>query len=59
MTKPKLAPCPFCGSRDLKIMEPGDWPFVTCLSCYADGPHLSLPDVSAAIAAWNTRAKEK
>lgn len=53
MTEPKLKPCPFCGSEDLKAFIP----YVRCLACFATGPERLTQ--AEAIAAWNQRANEE
>jgi len=72
----KLKPCPFCGAEEMDPEENipnlvdgmstnGDYIFVTCLECGANGPAveyevdhktsvvISWPD---AVKAWNRRA---
>jgi Lar family restriction alleviation protein len=60
-----LAPCPFCGSREVEAVSHARgfeiW-FVTCFTCHAIGPepaagHQGDPTTKAeAIAAWNRRS---
>lgn len=60
----KLEPCPFCGNREVGIVEfvdgEGDRLFaVGCTGCGCNGaPHIPLKDDArpAAIASWNRRA---
>ena len=42
---PKIRPCPFCGSRDVKTLNTiGGW-FVTCTKCSSIGPHSDVDDI--------------
>ena len=51
-----IAPCPFCGAEQLQT--PPVYSYVTCQSCFADGPlHHSKNDFNhPAVTAWNRRA---
>lgn len=46
-------PCPWCGSKRLRVMHEATRPWVSCTrkTCQADGPMRRTVD--AAIAAWN------
>ena len=59
----ELKPCPFCGSKDLKIsaqeaQEGGNVLFVHCKHCDACGPafEATLEGGEEAINAWNKRS---
>ena len=60
----KLMPCPFCGSKPIiktfrTFVEHqhnmGNKFYITCPSCYIDGPGRYMTE-NEAIAAWNRRA---
>ena len=65
--QPKLLPCPFCGSRDIRVQSfefpgTGIGYFMECSSnkCPASGPFSSNDGGSKSlIKAWNTRVKVK
>ncbi|MDY3558138.1 hypothetical protein R5W23_000859 [Gemmata sp. JC673] len=51
-----LAPCPFCGSRDVQIVAtPPHW--VLCPWCQATGPKPMISTAEAAREAWNNRGR--
>lgn len=65
----KLKPCPFCGSRDVDVLDAGGYvevldacgdpysfslPYVHCNNCNADSKMCK--SIDEAIAAWNRRA---
>lgn len=54
----ELKPCPFCGSKDLRISHVGrDWNSVICRDCGGEGPEeLGRED---AISSWNRRAGDE
>lgn len=53
----KLKPCPFCGSKDIKVWMKFDSYFVQCEDCSALAPDPSCTEyeMEEAIALWNTR----
>lgn len=51
-TEPKLLPCPFCRSENLKLYNQ-TVPFVECKSCLGTGP-IEV-DADTAILSWNNR----
>lgn len=53
-----MEPCPFCGSKDIVLVDaakPLCW--LSCKDCMCFGP-LMTEGSQAAIEAWNTRIKE-
>ena len=51
-------PCPFCGSRDLRLEDIGgeSYLFVECKRCKADGPHDNDDErEDRAVTRWNKR----
>lgn len=64
-TRPEIAdiallPCPFCGRNPISFESGGgEGLMIQCISVGCPvGPHVSYIPPEAAIAAWNTRAKE-
>lgn len=58
MTLKDAKPCPFCGSKKLKLEDIGgvSYLIVQCQNCSADGPHDNDAErENAAVARWNTR----
>lgn len=57
--KIELKPCPFCGSKNIKLLEYGNWKnfYCECEDCRAIVPDPSITDYTEeeAIEAWNTR----
>jgi Lar family restriction alleviation protein len=62
MTDPTLAPCPFCGSTNLVLLEhEPEWFVVSCNQCNAEGGYNSGSDSTTpddARAAWNRRPEQ-
>lgn len=55
--KPKLLPCPFCGSKKGRVWN-SDNLFVMCFKCYAKGPtSYEVQTEDEAIALWNRRKR--
>lgn len=56
----ELKPCPFCGSKDIKLTDrieknsPKTF-YVWCLGCGTEGPFGLSP--KSALDAWNKRSK--
>ena len=65
MSKPRLAPCPFCRSADCRAYEGATVSYVVCDDCLCFGPDgtpeqdTATARTLAAIAAWNTRPTRK
>jgi Lar family restriction alleviation protein len=53
MPKPKLKPCPFCGSDDVELDLDYRWRIV-CRDCDSKGS--GYEENKKAVAAWNRRA---
>jgi len=54
----KLKPCPFCGSKNLRVFEPGPgeplfWVSCNVVDCFTIGPYSKTYD--EAIGKWNRR----
>jgi len=58
-----LKPCPFCGSKHLRVKVGDFCCWVECDDCEAEGPFLILRGSKRirekGIKAWNTRAEVK
>lgn len=52
----KLLPCPFCGGGAVVSADMNSYPTIACDACGACSGSGDRPGVTAAIAAWNTRA---
>lgn len=58
-TKPKLKPCPFCGSTDIVIAQTPEFPsggYMLCRGCYATTRSSTYTD--EAVANWNRRVDD-
>lgn len=56
MTKEKIKPCPFCGSKKVDICRTNEHAcWVRCVRCGADAPSNKSRKVS--ISNWNRRPK--
>lgn len=57
--KIEFKPCPFCGSKNIKVLEYGNWKnfYCECKDCRAIVPDPSSTDYTEeeAIEAWNKR----
>lgn len=59
LTMKDAKPCPFCGSKKLKLENIGGMSYwlVECKDCKADGPHEQDDEREhAAVSRWNERA---
>ncbi|MDX9785467.1 MAG: hypothetical protein RBT11_01730 [Desulfobacterales bacterium] len=60
-----LRACPFCGGKDLYEDRDGDYHFIVCSFCWAEGPsckavgNTTLDSASIAQIAWNGGVKFK
>jgi Lar family restriction alleviation protein len=57
--KVKLKPCPFCGSKDIKIgmTEALEFLYCYCNSCNSKGELCNMEE--SAIEAWNRRVSDE
>ena len=53
MSEDRLKPCPFCGSRVMRVKRSDKWGWFVSCTCAAVGPGAHTRN--DAIAAWNTR----
>ena len=55
--QPKLKPCPFCGSENVRDNYDSGYFWVECVDCGCDGPR-SFENYEWAIEKWNRRVGE-
>lgn len=52
----KLKPCPFCGNKNIEIVDGDAWPWVRCRECLGSTAMENTKE--EAIKKWNRRASD-